>query len=128
MSGGSYDYAYIRIQDFAESLRLNGTRLSPEALTARQEFKAHLLLVAEAMRAIEWVDSGDYGAGEEIKAIRAALDSVGDLKAASGALVKAIDTCVNGRREDACVACGTDNGECPASCPLELTRSALGVA
>jgi len=30
----------------------------------RIAFKAHLLLVAEAMRAIEWEDSGDSGPGD----------------------------------------------------------------
>jgi len=75
MSGGSYDYAYTRVWDFAESLRLNGEHLSPEARKAREDFKVLLAKVAEAMRAIEWVDSSDFGPDDEIKPIREALDN-----------------------------------------------------
>lgn len=39
----------------------------------RRAFKEHLALVAKALHDIEWVDSGDYGPGDENKAIRACL-------------------------------------------------------
>lgn len=65
MSGGAYNYAYCRVVEFAESMPLN--------TPARVRFKAHLLLVAEAMRAVEWVDSGDYGDGDDEDDIAKAL-------------------------------------------------------
>ena len=35
----------------------------------RRAFKRHLEQVAEALKAIEWVDSGDWGPGDENEAI-----------------------------------------------------------
>ena len=58
MSGGSYNYAYSRIDDFRYEL-------SRRADTpARKAFVKHLEKVVEAARCVEWVDSGD-GADEE---------------------------------------------------------------
>lgn len=76
MSGGSYDYAYMRVQDMAYSLR----RKETEPL--RAAFAKHLELVAEAMRAIEWVDSGDYGGNQDEEAIRKVLGTGAELAAA----------------------------------------------
>lgn len=39
----------------------------------RAAFGRHLLLVADAMHAVEWVDSCDWGPGDEVEAIKAAL-------------------------------------------------------
>lgn len=61
MSGGSYNYAYRHVEEFAESLNAN----TPE----RKAFVSLLFNVAEAMHDIEWVDSGDYGKGDDTKAI-----------------------------------------------------------
>ena len=61
MSGGSYNYAFQQMRDFADSLQCS----TPE----RTAFKAHCYKVAEAMRAIEWVDSCDNSRGEETPAI-----------------------------------------------------------
>ena len=41
----------------------------------RRAFKEHLVKVAKALHDIEWVDSGDYGPGDENAAIRACLSS-----------------------------------------------------
>lgn len=80
MSGGRYCYAYGRVLMFAdeveEAANQSGT-LDPwtqeprpmRDTPARRALVAHLRLVAEAMRAVEWEDSGD-GADEEA-AIRA---------------------------------------------------------
>lgn len=57
MSGGSYDYLYLRIRDMAETLRE-----SPDP--RRAAFSALLDKVANAAKAIEWNDSGD-GDGRE---------------------------------------------------------------
>jgi hypothetical protein len=73
MSGGSYDYAYGHLDTFAESMRGHGgcgDYAAPPAL--REAFRAHLRLVARAMRAIEWNDSGD-GDDEEPALIRGCL-------------------------------------------------------
>lgn len=91
MSGGSYDYSYHRVSDMADAIeaRLDGkgkysqdgdewSYRTSEDIEAdkvsepfRRWFATHLRLVAEAMHDIEWVDSGDYGPGDEIKAIEA---------------------------------------------------------
>lgn len=67
MSGGSYDYAYRKVQDFADELRDQATN------PLRAAFAEHLALISKAMRDIEWVDSGDCGSGDEDDAIRAVL-------------------------------------------------------
>ena len=64
MSGGSLDYLYQKIQ-YAEF----ETESSPE----RRAFSEHLKRVVEALHDIEWVDSGDYGPGRELAAIRECL-------------------------------------------------------
>ncbi|HEX2879498.1 MAG TPA: hypothetical protein VHO25_08165 [Polyangiaceae bacterium] len=66
MSGGSYDYAYRKIEDLADEIGTN--HLPTKAV--REAFKAHLRKVAEAARAIEWVDSSDYARGDEVGPIR----------------------------------------------------------
>ena len=64
MSGGSYNYAYSKVQDMAEDPRV--AKGSP----LRRAFSRHLLLVAEAMRAVEWMDSCDTSSDEdEIRAV-----------------------------------------------------------
>jgi len=70
MSGGFYNYAYNHVIMFEEKLREN---LNDDPLRAR--FADHLALVAEAMRTIEWVDSGDYPPGDEHEEIRVVLSS-----------------------------------------------------
>lgn len=69
MSGGSYDYVYYKVQGMADSLRGKGNS------ALRRAFAKHLDLVASAMHDIEWVDSGDYGKGDDENAIRAVLES-----------------------------------------------------
>ena len=68
MSGGSYDYAYNQVEEIARNIQSNaGTPL-------RRAFAKHLERVAQALHDIEWVDSGDYGQGDEIKAINAVIN------------------------------------------------------
>jgi hypothetical protein len=78
MSGGSYDYAYQRIADLAEEIRM---RAEGDHVDLRAAFAAHLEKCAEAARAIEWVDSGDSGPGREVAPIREALKGGRDLRA-----------------------------------------------
>lgn len=80
MSGGRYSYAFGHVQMFADEVeeaanlsgKTDGWTGEPHPMrdtAARRAFIAHLRLIAAAMRAIEWEDSGD-GADEEA-AIRA---------------------------------------------------------
>lgn len=79
MSGGSYEYAYQKVMRFADALRsgedfCGDRRKIPEKnRTLRKLLAHHLDAVAEAMRAIEWTDSGDSGYEDEEAAIRAVI-------------------------------------------------------
>jgi hypothetical protein len=64
MSGGAMNYIYSRLEYEATF-----TTDTPE----RRAFAKHLKLVVKALHDIEWVDSGDYGPGDETAAIRACL-------------------------------------------------------
>lgn len=68
MSGGHYQYAYCKLDDFISSFRDRAN--TPE----RRAFAEHLVKVSKAMYEIEWVDSGDKGPGDENKSI---LDVIG---------------------------------------------------
>lgn len=57
------DYLFAKVAD--ASFR--------EDTPLRRAFRSHLRLVAKAMHDIEWVDSGDSGAGSDDDAIRACL-------------------------------------------------------
>lgn len=60
MSGGALDYAYMRVQDVIQQI--------PSDTLERRTFKAHLMNVAAALKAIEWNMSGD-GDDDENKLI-----------------------------------------------------------
>lgn len=72
MSGGSMNYLYQRVDDAPFS----------EHTALRRAFRAHLVLVARAMKAIEWVDSSDCADGTEEEAIRAVIGPHGELRQA----------------------------------------------
>jgi hypothetical protein len=74
MSGGSMNYLYSKLE-YDATFNLD----TPE----RRAFRKHLERVAKALHDIEWVDSGDYGLGEENEAIRACL---GDSKIMEAAI------------------------------------------
>lgn len=82
MSGGSYDYAYGRIDDLADAIR--------PTTALRKAFKTHLRKVAEACKDIEWVDSGDCSPGAEDKAIRACLGKDGPALVLAEAVAEAV--------------------------------------
>jgi len=66
MSGGSMNYLYRRLlweSEFEDSTEL------------RREFRLHLIQVAAALKAIEWVDSGDLSPGDEDEALAVVLGS-----------------------------------------------------
>lgn len=68
VSGGSYDYLYCKVEDMADRIVEAGD--TPE----RKRFAEHLRRVANAMHAIEWVDSCDLGKGDENEAIANVFD------------------------------------------------------
>jgi hypothetical protein len=75
MSGGRFDYAYIRVQNFADELEAwldqpPGSDCSPEVLARLRELVASSRRHAAMMRHAEWFASGD--AGEETFLARAA--------------------------------------------------------
>lgn len=65
MSGGSMSYLYSRVMEARHMIR---HPLSPE----RRAFMNHLDKVADALKAIEWNDSGD-GADNEVELIRSCV-------------------------------------------------------
>lgn len=77
MSGGSYAYTYEKVERFADALDAgkclpDHTDASPtrcENHALRKQFAAHLRKVAAAMKAIEWVDSGDSSHPHDTAAI-----------------------------------------------------------
>lgn len=72
MSGGSMNYLYSKL-DYDANFSTHTTE--------RRAFKAHLVKVSKALHDIEWVDSCDYGPGDENAAIRACLSSAQMLEA-----------------------------------------------
>lgn len=73
MSGGSMDYLYSRVEDAARTL-------CSSPLAYRRALGSRLLKVATALHNIEWVDSGDYGEGDDKKAIQVVLSSTAVLE------------------------------------------------
>ena len=75
MSGGCYDYTYTCVERFAEALErgvdCSGRKTGAENNHDRIGFAAHLRKVAAAMKAIEWVDSGDCSPPHDTNAIHA---------------------------------------------------------
>lgn len=63
MSGGSWDYAYVKFEDVASTL-LN------ERCPLRRALGEHLELIAYAMHEIEWVDSCDKSEPSDTDAIK----------------------------------------------------------
>lgn len=68
MSGGHYDYAFTKVNDVADQIDSeadaydNGAetvKRDPGEADMRREIAAYLRKVSEAMRALEWCDSGD---------------------------------------------------------------------
>lgn len=70
MSGGSMNYLYSVVRD------VTFDTYSPE----RKAFRKHLMLVAKALRSIEWNDRGD-GDDDEVPNIMACISKTDVLKA-----------------------------------------------
>lgn len=80
MSGGSMGYLYSKVE-YADFLANTPERIA---------FAKHLALVAKALHDIEWVDSGDYGPGDDSESIRACLGDGAVLIAAIGEAKKVL--------------------------------------
>lgn len=67
MSGGSFDYAYNKVNYFVDELddKLNDPdeEFSPEVMAKLREIKGIAATTAELMRAVEWLYSGDDSEG-----------------------------------------------------------------
>lgn len=72
MSGGSYDYAYERIQNLADEVDRRTRADQPDA-DLRQAFAAHLRSVADVAYELEWFDSRDRDGAEWVRKARALL-------------------------------------------------------
>lgn len=63
MSGGSFDYAYSKVNYFVDDLddKLNDPEyvFSPEVMAKLREIKGIAENTAQLMRAVEWLYSGD---------------------------------------------------------------------
>lgn len=70
MSGGSHDHAYRNVDEFIERMETEG--FNGDIL--REAFASHLKRVSAAMKAIEWVDSGDSSSPCDSEAIRRCLE------------------------------------------------------
>lgn len=66
MSGGHYNYASFKLEEFINTFEANTKE--------RENFKKLLYLVADAMYDIEWVDSGDKSPGDENNSIDKCLN------------------------------------------------------
>lgn len=72
MSGGSWNYLYQTMEDAAD--RLQNTSTEQECCEDRRVLGVLLRKVANAMHAIEWVDSCDYSSGDEVEPIKACFE------------------------------------------------------
>lgn len=70
MSGGTYEYAYMKIEDLAAQIKVFDASCDDYVdYKLREQFKELLYRVAKAAKAIEWNDSGD-GDSEEKNLIK----------------------------------------------------------
>jgi hypothetical protein len=65
MSGGSYNYIYTRLEDLANEIK------NTETDYRRATLKQLLLRLSVAMHDVEWVDSCDFGPGDDHEALDA---------------------------------------------------------
>lgn len=83
MSGGSWDYSYGKLSGVIEALELDTTldhrKLDLNDLQKEQRHKLAALLdkVRDALRAIEWVDSGDSSYPSDTIAIKEVFSNIG---------------------------------------------------
>jgi hypothetical protein len=79
MSGGTYDYAYSKVMDMADEMERQEQQGFSPSTPLRIAFRGLLERVGTAMKAVEWVDSGDCSEPHAEDAIRACFDYHPDL-------------------------------------------------
>lgn len=85
MSGGALDYVYYKVEDAAAVIARNATEPLHTA------FAKHLLDVARALKAMEWMLSADTSPGSEAEAIRKVVTAGMELQAAEVTARKAFE-------------------------------------
>jgi len=85
MSGGSWNYIYERMNEASAALR-------DCKCPYRKALGKQLAKIALAMHDIEWVDSDDYGEGDDQAAIEAALGSDCEKMALAELIIEANDS------------------------------------
>jgi hypothetical protein len=96
MSGGSANYLYEKLEAGIDNFYYN--------TPIRKAFRAHLLLVIDALHDMEWVDSCDYSDGMDTEAIMKCITqsdvleaAIADAKEAMSELKALIDVAERGR-------------------------------
>ena len=84
MSGGAWDYTYRAVEDIVERLTESG---DPH----RRALGAYLKGVPEALRVVEWVDSGDYSPGREVEPIERVIGTGAIERNTADAIVDALN-------------------------------------
>jgi hypothetical protein len=74
MSGGSLDYVYFKVEEASERIGCSENPL-------HRAFADHLVIVSEALKAVEWNYSGDTGEEPANLAIRKVLGDSAEAKA-----------------------------------------------
>lgn len=83
MSGGSYDYAYSKIESLAEDVERWARDPNTKGRNLRLAFARHLRKVAKAAYELEWADSGDTGWPDPVEHIRAVISPADEIQAAT---------------------------------------------
>lgn len=83
MSGGALDYAFVRVSDIASEIERRADKPIHIA------FAVHLHKVADALRDLEWVWSGDTSDGDEDHAIMSVISQADILSEAVQSAMKA---------------------------------------
>lgn len=77
MSGGSFDYAYIRVSNFVDELvsriQEDKQELNPETIDRLKQVASMADLTAKLMKEAEWLYSGDTGEETFCKAVEELL-------------------------------------------------------
>jgi len=77
MSGGSHDYAYMKLEEIANSFYTEPEK--PTYVEARKKVADILRLMSKVCHDIEWIDSSDYGQ-DEWKEVLKNLDKIKIIK------------------------------------------------
>ena len=72
MSGGSFDYAFFKVREFAEELRnrIDDSGFSDETKEELRNIAKEANTFADKMKSVEWMFSADIGEQEFLRNIR----------------------------------------------------------